>query len=725
MKLHKQAWRPLLALMLGLTSLLPGGGQADETVSGAINQLQFGVQQCVAINCVQILNMTEIANLTVIDNHPTTIMMEVQNGVPFPASGSAYVAATNLNFGRVTHRKVMNVVLQNTGRLPLVIWAIGFSGRTPEDFDLRTLGDCGVVPPSPFHPLQHFNVVHPHQACTVAVSFNPTVEGDRDAVLAFQTSAFDSPHKVNVAGIGVKPVITPDSLNFGNVAVRTSADRIVKIDNPATDPLVVGPPAIKNAADVSVKANTCGASLPGGQSCNITLSMAPKKAGPLAANATVEISHNGVGKLAVVPLVGIGIVVPVASLAPAGLDFGSLKVGAPATAKDFTLSNVGTAPLTVGAMNITGPASADYSLLANTCPSSLLPDQSCAIHVQFKPLSPLKRDASLSISDNAAGSPHGGTLTGVGLQPGLSINPAAVTFGNVSLGGSASKTVTLTNSGNSPLTISSTSIPTADAAFFSRTPACQGALDPGASCTTTITFNATPRGVHSTTLAVLSDAPGGPASVPVSGRALGVPVVSLSPAAGLDFGQRTVSTTSPGKKVSLKNTGTDTLNMSSLALTGDSPSEFSASGSTCPASLEPGQGCSVMIAFKPTGLGLRTAAMSVTSNAAPASLGIRGTGIRATGAVAGTTARRRTPGMPRTGWQSDVASLSKVALPNDQVGIPDQGRLFGAGGALAAACLAYRLPPSGDLPYPIWALVLLCLGLLTISLIRAGRRRRL
>ena len=241
---------------------------------------------------------------------------------------------------------------------------------------------------------------------------------------------------------------------------------------------------------------------------------------------------------------------------------------------------------------------------------------------------------------------------------------------------------------------------------------------------TTITFTATPRGVHGTTLTVVSDAPGGPASVTVTGRAVGVPVVTLSPAAGIDFGRRTVSVTSPGKKISLKNTGTDTLAMTSIALTGDSPSEFKASGSTCPASLEPGQSCSVTIAFRPTGLGLRTAALSVTSNAAPASLALRGTGIRAAGAVAGATARRRTPGMPRTGWQSDVANVAKAALPSDQVGIPAQGRLFGAGGALAAACLAYRLPPSGDLPYPIWGVVLLCLGLLTVSLIRAGRRRR-
>ena len=63
---------------------------------------------------------------------------------------------------------------------------------------------------------------------------------------------------------------------------------------------------------------------------------------------------------------------------------------------------------------------------------------------------------SVSIASNApGGSPLAIPLSGTATQsqPGLTINPASVPFGNISVGSSSSQNVTLTNTGNATVNI--------------------------------------------------------------------------------------------------------------------------------------------------------------------------------------------------------------------------------------------------------------------------------
>src|SRR2546426_4473041 len=80
----------------------------------------------------------------------------------------------------------------------------------------------------------------------------------------------------------------------------------------------------------------------------------------------------------------------------------------------LTLSNSGTASLSIASIAITGANSADYAQ-ANHCGSSLAAGSSCNIDVTFSPTAVGTRTASLTVTDNDSGSPQTASFTGSGV----------------------------------------------------------------------------------------------------------------------------------------------------------------------------------------------------------------------------------------------------------------------------------------------------------------------
>ena len=90
-----------------------------------------------------------------------------------------------------------------------------------------------------------------------------------------------------------------------------------------------------------------------------------------------------------------------------------------------TLSNSGNAALTGIVPSITGANPADFAIAtgANACGSTLAASSTCIIYVTFTPASAAGFTATLSVADNASGSPQTVTLSGTGLS-----NPQAINF---------------------------------------------------------------------------------------------------------------------------------------------------------------------------------------------------------------------------------------------------------------------------------------------------------
>src|SRR4029077_7186936 len=108
----------------------------------------------------------------------------------------------------------------------------------------------------------------------------------------------------------------------------------------------------------------------------------------------------------------------------------------------------------------------------------------------------------------------------VGVAPAAELTPAAgLDFGDSPVGQTtAAQTVTLTNSGNAPLAITSQDLGGANPGDFAQVDTtCGTTLAAGAECTTSITFPPTDAGARSATFQVTDNATDSPQSVSLSG----------------------------------------------------------------------------------------------------------------------------------------------------------------------------------------------------------------
>jgi centrosomal CEP192-like protein len=121
-----------------------------------------------------------------------------------------------------------------------------------------------------------------------------------------------------------------------------------------------------------------------------------------------------------------------------------------------------------------------------------------------------------------------------------------------------------------------------------------------------------------------------PGSQPVIGPA------ALLSATSLSFGSLTVGQSSAAQTLTITSNGGQALSLNTLAITGLNAGDF-AKTDTChpPTALPPGQSCSILLTFSPSGTGTRSAALLITDNASPAaaSVALSGTGLPAAPAV--------------------------------------------------------------------------------------------
>jgi len=300
---------------------------------------------------------------------------------------------------------------------------------------------------------------------------------------------------------------------------------------------------------------------------------------------------------------------PNAALSPTSLTFSTQAIGTMSAAKTVTLKNTGTTSLTITAIAIADTNAGDFAQ-THTCGTSLSAGASCSVSLTFKPTASGTRTAALRVSDNAPGSPQQVALGGTGTPAKLSAT--SLSFGTVAIGTtSPGKAVTLTNVGATPFTISGIAMTGTDAGDFAQTHTCGSSLAAGASCSISVTFKPTASGARSAALRVTDNAAGSPQQVPLGGIGTTAKLFPTS----LNFGTVTIGTTSPAKTVTLTNVDATTMSIAGIAITGINAGDF-AQTHTCGSSLAAGASCNIIVTFKPAASGARSAALSVSDNAA-------------------------------------------------------------------------------------------------------------
>ncbi|MGB8977835.1 MAG: choice-of-anchor D domain-containing protein [Terriglobales bacterium] len=192
-----------------------------------------------------------------------------------------------------------------------------------------------------------------------------------------------------------------------------------------------------------------------------------------------------------------------AVLSPTSVVFANEVVGGTSAAKTVTLSNPGNATLNIGGIATSG----DFAVASKTCGATLAVGAKCTIKVTFNPTQLGTRTGSLSVTDNAAGSPQSVSLSGTGTTD-AALTPAKASFPKTAVGSqSAAKTFTLSNKESVALTGVS---PSTTGNFSISATTCGSSLAAKSKCTISVVFKPTETGVQTGTLQVNDSAFGSP-----------------------------------------------------------------------------------------------------------------------------------------------------------------------------------------------------------------------
>jgi outer membrane protein assembly factor BamB len=337
--------------------------------------------------------------------------------------------------------------------------------------------------------------------------------------------------------------LSTNRLDFGNQLVGTTSNpQSTTLTNISDSPVRVLNVVITGTNLLEFAVSPIGGgsfTLQPGDSRDLPVTFSPIGTG--LRNATLTIVNDAPGGTLSVALTGTGFrLVPGLGLAvtPINLNFGDQPVSSTSAPQVLLVRSTGTLPVTVASIGIGGKNPQDFTVTVDPAPPFMIAGgQVQALAVQFTPRVSGSRTASVLISSDAPGSPIVVPLVGNGggtapVQPGaLNITPFSLSFGIQTVGSaSAAQSVTLTNTGNTSLTISRITLTGANAGDFALTvPGGIISLAPKASQIIGVTF--TPKGAGSRTasLSITSSAAGSPTLVPVSGTGLLAPSGPTNP----------------------------------------------------------------------------------------------------------------------------------------------------------------------------------------------------
>jgi hypothetical protein len=199
-------------------------------------------------------------------------------------------------------------------------------------------------------------------------------------------------------------------------------------------------------------------------------------------------------------------------------------------------------------------------------------------------------------------------VTGVAIE----ISPSTVSFGNVAMGQSATKTVTLTNTGTEALSVSGIAV--AGTGFTASGPHLPISLASGQSTSISAVFKPTAGNADKGTITITSNAAGSPSLVTLSGTGTtgttAAAALTVTPTT-IAFGSVAVGSEQT-QTVHVENTGNETATISKLTISGTG---VSLSGMTAPTTLAAGQTVNLTVAYKPVAAGTLTASLAIASNA--------------------------------------------------------------------------------------------------------------
>ncbi len=451
----------------------------------------------------------------------------------------------------------------------------------------------------------------PGASCFLPIVFAPTSTGQHSGTLTFTSSAITA--TAALSGFGAPDPglsLSPTALVFRNVPDDSATVQSITLTNTGLYSLQIGTPSSDSSS--FQPATTCSSLAPGA-SCSTTVTFAPTNA-TTTATLSIPVTSSAPGGPQTtdsVPLSGAYTTEDTGlQILPSEADFGPAPVGAATPARRILVNNLSSKTVTLA---LSMPR--QFVLTDPPC-VTLAPGAGCSFSVAFLPITngAITGTVLVQATPTDGGAPFSGLgyLKGFGKGTGVltvtgDLSPGRVVdFHQVPSGQTATRPLTMTNTGTGPLTIRRV---TSEWPFLSST-TCGTTLAVNASCAVTLTYSplnqvttggiTSPFNTDNGSLVLESDAETAPDIIDLTGTVTpsevtvpsnAVPIASFTLSQGSLTFPLAAGNASEPRTVTLLNTGTRVLHIARLT----TAPEFAVTGSC--GLLVPGDSCNLQVAL--------------------------------------------------------------------------------------------------------------------------------
>ena len=400
----------------------------------------------------------------------------------------------------------------------------------------------------------------------------------------------------NVAGMN----FTANGATVAPTITTPPANQTVAAGQTATFTVVAG-----GTAPLSYQWQKNGANITGATSASYTTPITTTADSGSAFAVVVTNTAGTVTSAAATLTVTAAAVAPTITTQPANQ---TVTAGQTAT---FTVVAGGTAPLSYqwqkSGVNIAGATSASYTTQVTTTT-----DSGSTFDVVVTNTAGTVTSAAATLTVNAAPTPA------------IQVNPTSINFGNDVVGTNLSQALIIRNTGTAALTI--TQVNPTVSVFSVSGFSLPLNVAAGQQTTITVAFRPTTAGAVSGNLSMVSNAPGSPTSIGLSGTGVAATLTLNMTPTSLSFGNVTTGTSSASENVTITNTGNANITISQISVSGTG---YSLTGGSTPVTLTPSQNLILVAQFSPLAAGSVSGSISIVSNASgsPASVTLSGTGV--------------------------------------------------------------------------------------------------
>lgn len=464
----------------------------------------------------------------------------------------------------------------------------------------------------------------------------------------YKSLVLAGPPDVNIRQGGTN-VSSGGSYNFGTINMgANSGDITFTLENLGLDNLTASSVSIggANFGDFSVVSQPAGV-VSKGNNTSFQIRFTPQAVGSRIATLSVTtndpdettyfFSITGTGA---VPDINLKQNTTNLASGSGSYNFGSVAVNSNSSDITFTIENLGNAPLNlVGPpyVNISGGNSGDFSIVSQ--PSSpIAAAANSSFQLRFNPSAIGTRSTTVSIGSNDPDeASYTFTITGTGLAPEINVKQGATNlptnsgsqdFGSVAVGSSSSNmTFTIENLGNSALNLIGApyvSISGTHSSDFSVEVDAAASIAGGSSTTFQLKFNPSASGARTAMVSIgNNDADEHPYKFTITGTGLGPEIniqqntTKITSGSGVfNMSPASVGTSGSPVTFTIENNGNQNLSLTGnplVVITGTNASDFAVTSQPS-SNITSGSSSNFQVTFTPSGVGVRTATVTIQNN---------------------------------------------------------------------------------------------------------------